>query len=72
MNLLLNIALLITTMYLICGLVFAIAFLIKGIAVVDEGAHGSGIGFRLIILPGVIVFWPLLLKKWIKAKKEMV
>ena len=72
MNLLLNIAFIIIPVYLICGLVFAIAFLIKGIAVVDEGAHGSGIGFRIIILPGVIVFWPLLLKKWMKAVKEIV
>jgi hypothetical protein len=56
--------------YLACGLLFAIPFVIKGVDVVDEGAHGSGIGFRLIIIPGVTVFWPLLLKKWLSIKKE--
>ena len=51
------------SIYLICGFVFAIAFITKGINKVDEGAHGSTIGFKIIILPGVIVFWVLLLKK---------
>ena len=53
--------------YLVCGFVFAICFLSKGITAVDEIAKGSSTGFRLIILPGVILFWPLLLKKWINA-----
>ena len=26
--------------------------------------------YKIIIIPGLIVFWPLLLKKWIKARKE--
>lgn len=63
-----QILLLIVAVYLICGMVFAVPFIAKGIKVVDEGAHGSSIGFRIIIIPGVIVFWPFLLRKWIKAK----
>lgn len=55
-------------LYLLCGLVFAIPFVLKGVRRVDpDGARGSGPGFRLIIIPGTVVFWPLLLKKWIKA-----
>lgn len=54
--------------YLLAGFVFAFFFLIKGIEKVDTAAHGSGWGFRLIILPGTIAFWPVLLKKWIKLK----
>ncbi len=53
--------------YLVCGFLFAIPFIIKGIGKVDESARGSTIGFRIIIMPGVIVFWPFLLKKWIKV-----
>lgn len=60
----------IVSIYLICGFVFAIAFITKGIDKVDEGAHGSTIGFKIIIIPGVIVFWVLLLKKWLNANKE--
>jgi len=57
--------------YLLLGFVFAIAFIIKGVSKIDEGAHGSSIGFRIIIIPGVIVFWPLLLKKWLRANKQV-
>jgi hypothetical protein len=64
-----NIILSITVIYLLAGILFSILFLGIGIQVTDEGAHGTGIGFKLIILPGCIIFWPLLLRKWIKAKK---
>lgn len=57
------------TVYLGLGLVFAIPFVIKGVDKIDEGAHGGSIGFRIIIIPGTMVFWPLLLKKWITAKQ---
>ena len=56
--------------YLLCGVLFAIPFVIKGVSAIDEGAQGTKLGFRIIILPGSIVFWPLLLSKWIKAKRN--
>ena len=59
--------LVIVAVYLFAGLVFAIPFVIKGVAKIDEGAHGSKWGFRIIIIPGTIVFWPFLLKKWMKS-----
>jgi hypothetical protein len=63
-----EIILFIIVVYLFCGLVFAIPFVLKGVTAIDEGAHGSSIGFRIIIIPGVIIFWPFLLKKWINTK----
>lgn len=69
-NMIVEILLLAIAFYLLAGFIFAIAFIVKGVDVIDEGAHGSSFGFRLIIVPGVIVFWPLLLKKWLKAKKK--
>ncbi len=65
---LVEIFLFIIAVYLACGFVFMIPFIIKGVDAIDEGAHGSSIGFRIIIIPGTIVFWPALLRKWIKAK----
>jgi len=56
--------LIIVVIYLFAGLAFAIPFVIKGVTQIDEGAKGSKWGFRLIIIPGSIVFWPVLLKKW--------
>lgn len=64
-----KIALILGLVYLAAGFVFAIFFLTKGIAKVDSAAHGSGWGFRLIILPGTIALWPVLLNKWINVKR---
>jgi len=49
------------------GLVFAVAFVTLGVQRVDPVAQGSGVGFRLIILPGAAAFWPLLLVRWIRG-----
>ena len=67
-----EILLLIIAVYLACGFLFMIPFIIKGVHVVDEGAHGSSIGFRIIIIPGVIVFWIVLLRKWIRMKENIM
>jgi len=66
----LNIILVIITIYLLTGVLFSIVFLSKGIQQVDEGSHETRMGFRLIILPGCIIFWPVLLKKWMKASSK--
>ncbi len=59
--------------YLLCGFFFAIPFVIKGVTVIDpDGAHGTKWGFRVIIIPGTIVFWPVLINKWIKISKKKI
>ncbi|HXL54691.1 MAG TPA: hypothetical protein VN958_00450 [Chitinophagaceae bacterium] len=58
--------------YMMAGIVFTVLFQIKGLSKIDEGVHGSTIGFRIIIIPGCIVFWPVLLKKWIKVSRTSV
>lgn len=63
------IILLVVAVYLFAGLVFAIPFVTRGITKIDEGTKGSTWGFRIIIIPGTMVFWPLLLKKWLKASR---
>jgi len=65
-----NTAFMLGLVYLVVGIIFAIFFLRKGIEKMDTAAHGSGIGFRLIILPGTIALWPVLLKKWMNVKKK--
>lgn len=57
------------TGYAVVGAAFAIAFVTVGIQTVDPVAKGSGIGFRLIISPGVAALWPLLLGRWIKSAR---
>lgn len=56
--------------YLACGLVFAIPFALVGVKKIDpHAAHGSW-GFRLLIIPGTMAFWPLLLKRWAGGAHE--
>ena len=39
-------------LYLVLGLLFAVAFHLKGLRRIDPATEGGTIGFRLIILPG--------------------
>ena len=66
----LNSILLVAAIYLSCGLLFAIPFVIKGVSKIDEGAQGGSVGFRIIIIPGTMIFWPVLLRKWIRETKK--
>lgn len=50
--------------YLAAGVAFALGFLRVGIGRVDAAARGAPIGFRLIVLPGVVALWPILARKW--------
>jgi hypothetical protein len=54
--------------YLAAGAVFAVAFVFRGVQKVDSQADGSGWGFRTLIFPGSLAFWPLLLSRWISGK----
>jgi hypothetical protein len=56
--------------YVLVGLVFAGFFVSLGVQRLDSEAKGSGIGFRLLILPGVAAFWPMLLARWSRGIVE--
>jgi hypothetical protein len=49
--------------YTTLGLLFAVLFVWFGVQRLDSEARGSGIGFRLLILPGVAAFWPIFLSR---------
>ena len=52
------------------GLLFAMPFVWFGIQGLDSDAQGSGVGFRLLILPGVAAFWPMFLYRWTRGIVE--
>lgn len=54
--------------YLLLGGVFALPFLIKGAPAIDPAAKAGSWGFKVMILPGVALFWPLLCKRWFKGE----
>jgi hypothetical protein len=49
------------------GLIFAVPFVCVGVQRLDSEAEGSGIGFRLLVLPGVAAFWPMFLNRWARG-----
>jgi hypothetical protein len=55
-------------LYLLGGIIFSCYFLNRGIGKIDKGAQGSPLSFKLIILPGVILLWPVLYSSWKKIK----
>lgn len=57
-------------LYAAAGLLFALCFVTIGLRRIDHEANSSSWGFRLIIVPGVIAFWPLLAIRWIGGRRE--
>ena len=51
--------------YAALGIVFAIAFVWKGVGEVDPAARQGTLGFRALIFPGVVALWPLLARRWL-------
>jgi hypothetical protein len=56
--------------YLLCGCVFAIAFVLVGVKRMDPHAAQGSWGFRLLIIPGAVFLWPLLAKRWLSGAHE--
>jgi hypothetical protein len=56
--------------YLACGLAFAIPFALVGVKQIDPHAAHSSWGFRMLIIPGIMVCWPLLLRRWATGVRE--
>jgi hypothetical protein len=53
--------------YFAAGALFALAFLAIGMRRIDPQTRQAGIGFRLLIFPGASIFWPLLMKRWLRS-----
>src|SRR3954466_1532669 len=62
-----TILLIMLAVFILAGILFVFFFLASGLQKIDEGVHASSIGFRIIIIPGCIVFWPVLLHKWLQV-----
>ena len=56
--------------YLVIGLFEGTVLVSFGLDRVDSETAGAGIGFRLIILPGAVALWPLLLRRMIRGGGE--
>jgi hypothetical protein len=58
------------SLYAVAGLIFAIPFVTRGVGRIDPVARSGTIGFRILIIPGTIALWPLLLSRWIGGRSQ--
>lgn len=47
------------------GVLFAVAFVCLGVKRIDPAAAAPPVGFRLLLIPGSIALWPVLLRRWL-------
>lgn len=57
------------SIYGMVGIFIAIVFLVVGIGRVDSNARGN-YAFRPILIPGIMVLWPLILARWYILERE--
>ena len=53
----------VAAVYVACGLVFAVLFLARWCKSSDPSAKDGTWGFRVLIVPGIVALWPVLLAK---------
>ena len=58
------------TAYVGAGVIVAPLFVAVGVGRVDVRAANAGWGFRVLILPGSVLLWPLVLRRWIQASRR--
>lgn len=51
------------------GLAVAAVFLLAGLDRVDDGARG-GYAFRVVLIPGVVLLWPVVLLRWLQLERR--
>jgi hypothetical protein len=56
--------------WLAAGLLVGVFFLAFAVGRVVEGAAGSSPMFRLMMLPGAALLWPVLLFRWFRAARR--
>ena len=56
--------------YLLKGFLFGLWFVFKGVDRIDEQMQGASWRTRLLLLPGTMALWIVLLNKWLKARKH--
>jgi hypothetical protein len=52
-------------LYVGAGVVFALAFLPRGVLTIDEGLRASPVAVRVLLAPGMMLLWPIFLRRWI-------
>ncbi|WP_298900278.1 hypothetical protein [uncultured Psychroserpens sp.] len=68
MEIIINIFLLILSVYFIIGLLFGFYFLFRGASKIDPLMENTKTKVRFLLFPGVVVTWPFLIGRLFKSK----
>lgn len=60
----------ILAIYFLIGFIFALFFVTRLVGKIDSSAKEGTWGFKALIIPGVIAFWPLLMQRWRKGLSD--
>lgn len=52
------------------GVFVAVPMVLRGVNRLDPAAADGTLGFRLLAIPGIMVLWPLVLFRWVKAGRS--
>ena len=50
------------------GALVAVPFMTFGVSRVIDGARGSSVAFRLLMVPATALLWPLVLRRWMASR----
>ena len=62
-----HVTVLVAGVYLAIGLAFALAFVFRWVGRVDPAAQSGTLGFRLLIIPGSAILWPILAARLLRG-----
>jgi membrane protein implicated in regulation of membrane protease activity len=65
-----QIILIAATAYAIAGSAFALAFISVGMSAIDRAAQSAPLTVRILVFPGAVALWPMLLRRWISARRS--
>lgn len=54
--------------YFAVGAAVGLPFIAFGLSRLDHAAKGASRGFRLVVAPGVIALWPVILIRWLSGR----
>jgi hypothetical protein len=59
----------VVAIYLGIGALVALFMAARGAAMTDHAARGANLWFRLAILPGAMLFWPIMVLRLLSGRK---
>jgi hypothetical protein len=65
-----EIILLTAGIYLALGLLFAVGFSWRGWRAIEKPEVEGTLVFKIMLIPGASLLWPLLLRRWLRANRS--